>query len=376
MKKLCLPFVVLGAIGTAHAQSNVTVYGVVDSNVEFATNVKNASGGASNRFALNGGGLSGSRWGLRGVEDLGRGLSAVFVLEGGIGVDTGTVQQGGRLFGRQAFVGLQSATYGKITLGRQYTSLDEALANFSPAFYANTYEPVIAVVGPAFREDNTIKYTGNFGPVTVGAHWSFGTGAGFGSLAGASIGGAGEAPGQFRRDSGYGAQVSYLGDAFGATIAYDQVNPGLSNGSVFLGTGSVKKAAAAVSYSVGPAKIEGGYRWGKSSVPGLTLARDDIYWAGVAYQVTPPLNLTVDYFYQVFHSSTLPALRPPGNPWQLMFIADYNFSKRTDVYLTTAYAKNAGLALDTASIGFANGYPLGGGKTNMFGAAIGIRHKF
>lgn len=59
-----------------------------------------------------------------------------------------------------------------------------------------------------------------------------------------------------------------------------------------------------------------------------------------------------------------------------MFIADYNFSKRTDVYLTTAYAKNAGLALDTASIGFSNGYPLAPTKTNMLGVALGIRHKF
>lgn len=194
MKKSLLPFVLLSAVGAAQAQSSVTVYGVVDSNVEFATNVKNASGGSDSRFAVNGGGLSGSRWGLRGVEDLGRGLSGLFVLEGGIGVDTGTLQQGGRLFGRQAFVGLQSATYGKITLGRQYTSLDEALSNFSPAYYANTYEPVIAVVGPAFREDNTVKYTGTFGAVTVGAHWSFGTGASFGSVGGASIGGSGEAP--------------------------------------------------------------------------------------------------------------------------------------------------------------------------------------
>ncbi|KJK14263.1 membrane protein [Burkholderiaceae bacterium 16] len=376
MRKALLPLAMLGAVGTAQAQTAVTVYGVVDSNVEFATNIKNASGGSDSRFALNGGGLSGSRWGFRGTEDLGGGLSGLFVLESGIGVDTGTLQQGGRLFGRQAYVGLKSAKYGQITFGRQYTSLDEALANFSPAYYANTYEPVIAVVGPAFREDNTVKYMGTFGAITVGAHWSFGTGANFGTVGGAAIGGAGEAPGQFRRDSGYGAQVSYFGEALSATIAYDQVNPGVVSGAAFLGTGTVRKAAAALGYAIGPAKIEAGYRWGRSTGPQQTLVRDDIYWAGVAYQVTSALGLTLDYFYQDFHSSTLPALRPPGNPWQLMFIADYNFSKRTDVYLTTAYAKNAGLALDTASIGFSNGYPLAPTKTNMLGVALGIRHKF
>jgi predicted porin len=66
----------------------------------------------------------------------------------------------------------------------------------------------------------------------------------------------------------------------------------------------------------------------------------------------------------------------PNKPQQWNFIADYNFSKRTDVYLTTAYARNAGLNFDTSAIGFANGYFPGAGQTSMVGAAVGIRHKF
>lgn len=64
------------------------------------------------------------------------------------------------------------------------------------------------------------------------------------------------------------------------------------------------------------------------------------------------------------------------NPWQLSFIADYRLSKRTDVYLTTAYSKNAGLNFDTSAISFINGYFLGTGQSSMFGAAVGIRHNF
>lgn len=157
----------------AHAQSGVTLYGVVDAPIEYVTNLASApptidpvtgaitqrSGGS--RVSLqSGGGLSGSRWGLRGVEELGNGLQAVFVLESGIGIDDGKAQQGGRLFGRQAFVGLQSDKLGKLSFGRQYTSLFETMANFSPTAFATLYEPVVAIAGLNLRTDNTVKYTG------------------------------------------------------------------------------------------------------------------------------------------------------------------------------------------------------------------------
>ncbi|SOZ39307.1 porin [Cupriavidus neocaledonicus] len=374
------PAVALAAFGVfagaAHAQPSVTLYGTLDTNLEFDTNFKSASSGSAHRYALNGEGLSGSRWGLRGVEDLGNGLSSVFVLESGIGADDGTLQQGGRLFGRQAFVGLQSATYGKITFGRQYTSMLEALANFSPAAMSSLYEPVIAQIGPVYREDNTVKYAGTFGPVSVGAHWSFGTGGSSGTMDLSRLGGPGEGPGQFRRDTGFGARASYAAGPFSATVTYDQVNPSIVGSGGFAGTGTFKKAAAAASYAVGPAIFMTGYRWGMSTAPGQTLTRDNLYWAGVYYEMTSALSLTLDYYYQTFRSSTLPALGPAGNPRQWMLIADYRLSKRTDLYLTTAYAKNAGLCLDTASIAFNNGYQPAAGKDSMFGVALGIRHNF
>ena len=66
----------------------------------------------------------------------------------------------------------------------------------------------------------------------------------------------------------------------------------------------------------------------------------------------------------------------PANPWQISFVADYNFSKRTDVYLTMAYAKNSGLNFDTSAVSFANGYYLQQGANSQVGVALGIRHKF
>ncbi|WP_444634464.1 porin [Cupriavidus oxalaticus] len=376
----------LACSGGALAQATVTLYGVVDTNVEYVNHV-GAVPVASNQFnrgpandvyRMNSGGISGSRWGMRGTEDLGGGLKGLFVLESGFNLDTGTMQQSNRLFGRQAFVGVQKDGIGQISLGRQYTSMFEALANFSPTAYATQYEPVVLQSGPNFRADNTIKYSGKFGPVTALAHWSFGTGLALPATVGIAtpVGGNGEVPGQFRRDTAWGAAAAYQGGPFGVTFGYDQWNPtiGTSNGTV-------KKAVVGASYSYGPAKIMGGYRWGQNkNAADVVIQRDDFYWVGATYQVTPTIGLTLEYNYDDVKS--LYGDTNVANPWQVAFVANYAFSKRTDLYLTTAYAKNAGLMLESLatvyanSLSLGNSYVLANGQSNMFGAAVGIRHKF
>ena len=163
MKKSLLALAVLGTFaGVAQAQSSVTLYGVVDNAFAYSNHAQAVTaagvvipGSSGSRLAMQAGGLSSNRWGLRGVEDIGGGLKSLFVLESGFAMDTGTLQQGGRLFGRQAFVGLQG-NWGKITLGRQYTTIFDMMANFSPTGYATQYEPVVGQLGPNFREDNMI----------------------------------------------------------------------------------------------------------------------------------------------------------------------------------------------------------------------------
>jgi predicted porin len=75
--------------------------------------------------------INGSRWGLRGAEDLGGGLKAIFVLENGFSVQNGRLAQDGREFGRQAYVGVGSTQFGTVTLGRQYDSLVDFVAPLS-----------------------------------------------------------------------------------------------------------------------------------------------------------------------------------------------------------------------------------------------------
>jgi predicted porin len=379
------------AAGHVQAQASVTLYGVADMNLEFVNHLgaipaaaNGFNSGPANRvYRMNSGGVSGSRWGLRGTEDIGAGMKAMFVLENGFNLDTGTGQQS-RLFGRQAYVGLQTQ-YGQLSFGRQYTSLFEAMANFVPTAYSAQYEPVVAMAGANFREDNTVKYSAVFGPVTALAHWSFGTGVALPPTIGAPVilGGNGEVPGQFRRDTAYGAGLTYTAGGFGAALSYDQVNPTIAPIATpaNAGSGAFKKAAVAGSYAAGQAKVFLGYRWGQNKDQnGQMFFRDDFYWIGVSYQLTPAMGVTLEYNYDnvknQFGNTQLP------NPWQIAVLANYALSKRTDLYLTAAYAKHAGVGLESAgsfyanSLSLGNSYALASGQNAMLGAAVGVRHKF
>lgn len=390
LKKYGAAFAILGAnANMGYAQSSVTVYGVVDTPIEYVTHMATGApsidagtgavtpkAGGSRVSMVAAGGMSGSRWGLRGVEELGSNLKAIFVLESGFGADDGKNTFGGRLFGRQAFVGLDHRQLGRLMFGRQTTSMWEAFANFTPLAYSPLYEPSTLLLGQNSRPDNTVKYSGTFGPLVANVHWTFGAGAsqvGSAALAGS---GAGETPGSVRDNSGFGASLIYAQGQFGAALAYDQWNPAVVTGNA----GTAKKAGGALSYQLGRAKLMAGYRWGDTKdAAGVNLFRDDFYWAGVSYAATPAVNVDLGYYYDNAKLSRISSVAPssnPANPWQISLRAAYSFSKRTDVYVTTAYAKNAGLNLDSTANGFASGYYLAQGNTDQFGAAVGLRHKF
>ncbi|MGA7815976.1 porin, partial [Caballeronia sp.] len=123
MKKKVIAAALLGVLASAaHAQSSVTLYGLLDVGVTYTNSQVTVNGGHSN-VQLVSGPVDGSRWGLRGAEDLGGGLKAIFTLESGFNLNDGTLAYNGREFGRQAFVGLSSVDYGALTLGRQYDSM-------------------------------------------------------------------------------------------------------------------------------------------------------------------------------------------------------------------------------------------------------------
>src|SRR3979411_1464850 len=135
MKKTLLLALLTGIFATAaHAQSSVTLYGLIDTGLTYTANQKEPGPTAGHsKFGMTDASINPARFGLRGSEDLGGGLKAVFTLENGFTLTNGALGQHGLLFGRQAFAGLSSNQFGTVTLGRQYDSMVDYLAPLAGA---------------------------------------------------------------------------------------------------------------------------------------------------------------------------------------------------------------------------------------------------
>ncbi len=342
-----------GASGAlAQTASGVTLYGLADIGIEAINHVPGNSAGGNTAVRMNAGNLSGSRWGLRGTEDLGNGLKAIFTLESGFDLDTGMSAQGGRLFGRQAYAGLQG-NFGAVTLGRQQTALYDLFGAYDPMGANPRYS--LAAVDSAFngRADNAIKYTGKFGGLTAIGFYSFGRDNN------------GEVPGAPKVARNYGLGFAYAAGNLSIGTAYDQYQ----GATVALQDRSAKRAAIGASYAFGDAKVFGGFRWlrddGTASTT-ATITRTNVYWLGGQYRVMPALVLTGAAYYTDNRNSS-------ADPWLFVLSADYAFSKRTDVYLNIGYAKNKNGSTQGLS---GSGSTFVAAGENQTGATIGLRHRF
>ncbi len=162
-KTLLVAALATGFAGVAHAESSVTLYGIVDAGYGFTKQTLKENGVTTAKtrdVGARGGVQNGSRWGLKGVEDLGNGTSAIFQLESGFDVNNGRSAQGGRLFGRQAFVGLTGESWGTFTIGRQYNAADSFVAPIDP--FGTGWRQAAATTtfgsGISTRYDSAIKY--------------------------------------------------------------------------------------------------------------------------------------------------------------------------------------------------------------------------
>jgi GBP family porin len=160
----------------ARAQSSVTLYGVIDAGLSYTNN----QGGHSNVQAGSGN-VTGSHWGLRGREDLGGGTAAIFQLENGFSVTNGSLRQGGRLFGYQAYAGLTNDRFGTVTLGRQYDSVVDYLAPLSftgrhPGGNNLSAHPFDNDnLNNSFRVNNAVKFASNdYDGLRFGSLYGFG----------------------------------------------------------------------------------------------------------------------------------------------------------------------------------------------------------
>jgi general bacterial porin, GBP family len=172
--------------GAAAQQNGVTLYGIIDLGIEYDRVRQEAFSGGLPQGPLNqsflgiaNGVQSGSRFGLRGNEDLGGGLGVNFVLEGGFNPGQGTSGQGGRLFGRQSTLGMTLRDVGRLDVGRQINLASNYFLSIDP-FQEGFGQ---ANIGSSFGSTNTARY-GNMlllqltpvSGLTLGAGYSFSTG--------------------------------------------------------------------------------------------------------------------------------------------------------------------------------------------------------
>jgi predicted porin len=359
--KLFLSCALAAACGTASAQSQVTIYGIVDTGIEYVTNANPAGGSMLRMPSLTG--SFPSRFGFRGAEDLGGGLSALFVLESGFAMDGGTLAQGGRLFGRQAYVGLKSS-YGSLTLGRQSNMTFYSLLKsdvMGPSIHAVTNMDTYL---PNARSDNSIAYMGKFANMTVGASYSLGRDASPAGAAGPSATNcAGEVAADARACRQFTALLGYDNAAYGVTASYDvqHGNLGATNG---LTSSAHKDARVAFSgYAmVGAAKIGGGLLQRRTRA--LAATDSDLYFIGASVPFAVQWVLDTQYAQlNVKGTSNKSALATAR--------LSYLLSKRTALYTSLGHIRNRGAAALPVDAGGTVGKGI-----NQAGLMAGIRHTF
>ncbi|MGF6647278.1 porin [Paraburkholderia sp. GAS82] len=384
MKKNMIALAVTAAFALpAFAQSSITLYGVIDEGINYTSNA-----GDKSAYQLESGYAQGSRWGLKGSEDLGSGLKAIFDLENGFDVNSGGLQEGGRIFGRQAFVGLTSANYGTLTFGRQYDSVVDYLApttangNWGGYLLSHPYDN--DNTDNSFRVNNTVKYASpSFAGLQFGGTYSFSNETGFANNRTYSLGG------QYT-NGGLLVGAAYLetnnpGLTADGSIATDDANfiserLRIFGGGVNYTFGSATVGFAYTNTNVGqPSATDTSVYVGAITPPNggtMTALKFQNFEVNGKYQFTPAFFVGVQYVYT---AATMDATSGNENPRYHTFglMADYNLSKRTDFYFQAAYQKVAGDKTDTVlDDAYIPGSAGVSSSSNQVTVRAAIRHQF
>ncbi|MDR5794954.1 porin [Caballeronia sp. LZ008] len=330
----------LSIAGTAHAQSSVTLYGVLSTTLEFVSNAK-----GNHLYALSNGGMMPPRWGLRGVEDLGGGTQAIFTLENGFNITNGAMLGG--MFGRQAYVGLSNRSLGTVTLGRQYEEMTNTM-------WFATSANVFAGYGAHIGDNDNMFFTNRFNNAVRYASPNF---AGF-SLAGSF---AFSNSTEFSNNDGYSGSVTYARGPLKVAAAFTQFNrrsnanpANLTSGAVdstgwgfsspFVtspggaGTNQQRIMGVGGTYDFGWFNVLGNYTnvlFNYSDSTGLRLQNLE----GAAYKyITPAWEMGVAYVYT--HGDYSIGRSTHYN--QIDIASHYFLSKRTDLFLIGIYQRASG----------------------------------
>ncbi|OYD73727.1 UNVERIFIED_ORG: putative porin [Burkholderia sp. CF145] len=319
----------------AQSMTNVTLYGIVDTLID----ISNQGKGTLVREMS--GGPFGSRWGLKGSEDLGGGWKTIFTLESGFGANNGASQQGGLLFGRQAFVGITGAP-GTLTFGRQYSpefwafsrndafelGLAGGLSNISRTLPNGTVAGLLNAYLVTSRTNNSAYYKSpNLYGLTVDAMYAFGGVAG-----------------SLKEGSTISVGANY-------TLASLALNGGYLRNVTADGAGDLIAWTVGGSYTIGSAQVFLAYTKDtdtSANTPAKAAPKVQFSLAnlGIKYQITPFLFAAAQVTHIVNTSDGLAASQ---NAYAEAVSLTYQLSKRTAVY--TAYGQVQNKNGSTYSLG-------------------------
>jgi len=377
-----------GVGGTAHAQSSVTLYGIINQALTWSSNQ-----GGHSAVQLTGNGEYGSRWGLKGVEDLGGGYRAIFTLENGFNPVNGALGQNNRMFGRQAFVGLSHPRYGTLTFGRQYDAIVGTLQTMTSngawggVMFSHPYDN--DNTDDFLRVNNSVKYTSpNIHGFTGIAMYAFSNAAG-----------------DFANNRMWSLGGIYTNGPFAIAAAYSLYDrPGVNTTTTVNTSGAItccdapitskreQIAGIGASYVLGAAKFSVMYSNAIYNNVGTTLTsginyRFNNYEANVRYTISPTLLVGVAYTY-TSNSITGGSQGPTQVHWhQVNLLVDEFISKRTSVYAELIWMRTGGGAFPRPTGGPIPATPSGSPAAqietmlpstsrNQTVVSIGLVHKF
>jgi outer membrane protein OmpU len=311
MRKMVAAALIGALSGVAHAQSSVTLFGRIGGGVRW---VNGMTGGS--QIGFNNNIIAGNEFGLRGREDLGGGVKALFMLDGAFNSGTGALKLPGTLFSQAAYVGLTGA-FGRITLGRQFNAAEDlgiAIDPLGGRGQSLAVEPGVLYVGNPFtldsRFNNTIKYLGQVGGLRFGASYSPG------GVAGAS-----------RAGTNYSVAAMYTlaGLMGGASYAKTYSPDGRQSAQTILAGGTLQLGRARFYLSYAALNVT-------ASTAGAPTRRDDIPSFGVVVQPVSSVQLSAAAFYdRARQLGNVPDAS--GHKLTAYAIAEYFVSKRTSLYV-------------------------------------------
>ncbi|MGG2047807.1 MULTISPECIES: porin [Burkholderia] len=322
----------------AQAQGSVTLYGVMDNGVSFISNEH-----GHGLVKANDGVFTPNLWGIRGSEDLGNGLKAIFQLTNQFQVNTGNITPGQSLFSKTSIIGLSDDRYGTLTLGSQYDFMATSLwasgidtaddGGFFFGFPAGPFQKLGIPNNPTGELDwdrsegtpiaNTAKYQS---PVIAGL--SFGAMYGFGNVAGSV--GAGNS-------SSFG--LNYVSGNLGLGAAYTDVK--------YLVTGSpqvsVRNWGAGAKYEFGKLILHAVLSTVHNMGNGAAAYQMS---GGIRWRFAPALMLSGEYMYMKGNG-----FLDNNHANQVGATLFYILSARTTVYVSSIYQRaNAGASAQISGI--------------------------